>query len=746
MSQTKKRVLSACLAVVLAFSMLGTVPLAAFASNVKSLATYEPVLVYDYVYGIFGGKYALMFKGVVYEGIYLGNPMKMTGYVVDVVRADGAVTLHTAPADLGDNIPGGKAAYASFDDSLYNDARYRLGTNFTVDYKRGFTDQRDDLLWVQDKATGKCGIKSFDGSDIVPCKYDRGNLFGIAGVEGTLCYATSNQGGKASVTFFGLNGEDQGTISRAIGNNGYVWVYAADQAGVVHVRFYDGTIDGQKDVYARLENGKYKELPNYVEAEDGPGDVRQYTVGGSDQVQQATEWDNANERYVTTRTFALANGKKVVQKTYEKRNYMTADFSITHEVAGSDGKPITLGGYTLAVDTDTKQTKTVANRPAFNEPLFNSVKHGNADIWWAKDKNGKWGAVNSSGEVRVPFKYAGYYDAVGTDSNYALVKLPSNGKWVFIDLTAELPEGWQRLRGAGALDTMKAIVGQGFGKSNVVVIATSEGFADALAASALAGANDAPILMTEPGKLSKQTAEEISRLGATKAYVCGGRFAVSDAVISQIKAQTACKTVTRVKGSTADDTSREIAKAVGGAASDTVIIATQLAYQDALSVSSYAYATKSPIILLDKKAKLSSANVAYLKGAGFKKAILVGGKFAVPVAVEGQLKSAGIAKTERLKGSTAYDTSKAIAEWAVKNGLRADAMGVACGQNYPDALAGAALCGKNRAVLLLADSVSSGQAVSFAKANKVNVDGGYVFGGKYAVPDAVLDKLRTATK
>lgn len=743
MTQTKKRMLSACMALMLAFSMLGTVPLAAFAANVKALATYEPKLVYDYVYGVFGGQYALMFKGVTYEGVYMGNPAKLTGYVVDVVRADGSVTLHTAPADLGDSIPGGKAKYASFGSSSYNpSSRFSSGTSHSVEYKRGFTNQRDDLLWVTDKATGKSGIKAFDGTDVVPCNYEANSLFGISGLDGTLCYATSIQGGKGSVKFFGLNGEDQGTISRTIGDKGFLWA-STYQPGVVRITF---SVEGRDTevVYARLENGKYKEIPNFNENQSGSA---QYTIGGSgDSSNQTAEWDNPNSRYVTTRTFTLANGKKVLQKTFEKRDYMAGDFSITHQVVGADGKPIALGGYTLAVDTDTKQTKTIAGKPAFSEAVFNCVKHGNADIWWAKDKNGKWGAVNSSGEVRVPFKYEGFYDAVGTNTNYALVK--EAGKWKFIDLTAELTEHWQRLKGSSELDTMAAIVGEGFDKSDVVVIATSKGFADALSASALAGAYRAPILMTEPNKLSKQTADEIKRLGATKAYICGGKFAVSDAVINQIKSQTSCKTVTRVKGKQADDTSREITKAVGERASSTVIIATQLAYQDALSVSSYSYATCSPIILLDRNGKLSSENVKFLKSAVFYNAVIVGGKYAVPESVVDQLKSTGIKgdRITRLKGRSAYDTSLEIAKWAVSKGLSANAMGVACGLNYPDALAGAALCGKNNAVLLLADSKSSTQAVEFVKTKKTQIKDGYVFGGKYAVPEEVISKLKNALK
>ena len=58
----------------------------------------------------------------------------------------------------------------------------------------------------------------------------------------------------------------------------------------------------------------------------------------------------------------------------------------------------------------------------------------------------------------------------------------------------------------------------------------------------------------------------------------------------------------------------------------------------------------------------------------------------------------------RLGGEQAYETACVIAKWERDQGMTADNMGVACGTGYWDALAGAALCGKNRSVILLADN------------------------------------------
>ena len=74
----------------------------------------------------------------------------------------------------------------------------------------------------------------------------------------------------------------------------------------------------------------------------------------------------------------------------------------------------------------------------------------------------------------------------------------------------------------------------------------------------------------------------------------------------------------------------------------------------------------------------------------------------------------------------------AIAEEGIALGLSPDKMGIATSQNYPDALAGAALCGKNRSVLLLADDKAMA-GVSFPAKYKSDINRAYVFGGTFAV-------------
>ena len=329
---------------------------------------------------------------------------------------------------------------------------------------------------------------------------------------------------------------------------------------------------------------------------------------------------------------------------------------------------------------------------------------------------------------------------------------------------------WKRLWGQTALDTMTAITKE-FGKSDVAVVATNDDFKDALSASALAGRYNAPILMTASDKLSPQTKSELKRMGVKTVYIIGSATQVSAAVVNQIKALPNVKKVKRYSGKTASGRAIEASKPLGVKKSDTVIIATQKSFADALSISPYAYATKSPILYAEDTLMLPTATIAHIKSSKFKKAIIVGGTVAIPKSVEKQLTNAGIKTSNitRLAGSNAYQTSNIIADWAtgkLKNGtgaktgdlykyanirfqptikLSINKVGVATRKKWYDALAAAALCGRNHAVLLLEDD-SNYTNVNITKKNKAGIVSAYVFGGEIAVSPRVFQACVNSTK
>lgn len=309
--------------------------------------------------------------------------------------------------------------------------------------------------------------------------------------------------------------------------------------------------------------------------------------------------------------------------------------------------------------------------------------------------------------------------------------------------SGEREASWSRVYGETALDTMQKIVQVGWLRSDVVVIATSEGYWDALAASSLAGAYSAPVMFTERDVLSAQTKAEIERLAASKAYIVGGPNAVSANVESQIAAMGL--QTERLWGENAMGTAIAIANALGDAHSTTCIIATSAGYWDALCASPYSYASKSPIFLTNVDGELEGPTLDAIKAGGYTRAVIAGGNLAVMPSVEGQLAAIGVGEVKRCWGQNAYETAVDLANWEVSQGMGWTGVGIATGNGYWDALAGAALCGRNKSVLLLADEANSSVAASRLHDVMYDVKSANVFGGPSAVSDGAYGNLQQST-
>lgn len=303
-------------------------------------------------------------------------------------------------------------------------------------------------------------------------------------------------------------------------------------------------------------------------------------------------------------------------------------------------------------------------------------------------------------------------------------------------------QGWKRLWGQTALDTMVAISKTGWTKSDVVVIATTKGHWDALAASPLAGVLDCPILLTNSSELSPQTKNEIKRLGARKAYVCGGPVAIASRVDGQLRA-IGCSDVQRVYGAHQQETAVEIAKLVMRIKpSSSCIVVTSKSFHDALSIGPYAYAKGVPIVTCnDGSNTLPKDAAAFIRNNKLGSGLIVGGPVAVNSSVDGSLRSNGVRNVERVYGATAYETSVAVARWQLRHGMTLNAPGVATGKTYYDALVGAALCGHNNSVLVITSSSNRVALTDFIASNRKNIPGGYVFGGPVAVSDSEYQTL-----
>ena len=324
------------------------------------------------------------------------------------------------------------------------------------------------------------------------------------------------------------------------------------------------------------------------------------------------------------------------------------------------------------------------------------------------------------------------------------------------DLSAQASTQWSRLAGDSALDTMAAIGKAGFANDscNVAVLATAGTYHDALTASALAGLEGCPVLLTSESArsaVSPQTAAELKRLSVKKVYICGGTYWIPDAVAKSLR--TAGYQVERLAGANASETALKLYQSGGKKWGKTAVVATDQTYHDALAAGPFAYACHAPIFLTSAKGagestRLSSSTSKAIVNGGFNRVVLCGGTWFLDAAVEKQLTNAGFkGKVVRLAGTNACETSAKVAEFCLGEGMSAKNVGVATAEGYWDALSGAALCGKKKAPLLLANNATMGgsrdlaSAINFLKKRSGDVSRGYLFGGTYFLPESAKRAL-----
>ena len=307
------------------------------------------------------------------------------------------------------------------------------------------------------------------------------------------------------------------------------------------------------------------------------------------------------------------------------------------------------------------------------------------------------------------------------------------GAWNFTDFApssdwsaAEVSSN--RLAGETRYDTMKQVILNAFSSADTVILATGENYADALAGASIAGLKDAPVVLTKPGELSDAAKETIEALGATKVIIVGGTAAVS----ADVEAQLSDYEVKRISGETRIDTALKIYEEGVGSWGSTAIVACANNFADALAVSPYAFNQNAPIFLAGTDG-LTEEQISALEG--FDRVVICGGDAAVPTSVDAALGD----KAERLAGSTRIETAQKIAEFSIAEGMTAYNCSVANANNYPDALAGGAACGKTGTVMLLVNDSSASSVAEFLTANGVKEFN--ILGGTAAVSEGTADTL-----
>lgn len=280
--------------------------------------------------------------------------------------------------------------------------------------------------------------------------------------------------------------------------------------------------------------------------------------------------------------------------------------------------------------------------------------------------------------------------------------------------------------------------------AGTVLIATAYDWPDAICGSALAGALDAPILLTRTDTLSDHVADEIVRLGADTVIVLGGEGAVSAAVAAELGELPGIIGVERISGANRYETAAAVVtrtiEELGDDWDGTAFVSTGAAFPDALGASPLAAAQGWPIYLVGADAATHADAVGAMLEDGVTRAVVLGGTGAVPEGVQSSLTDElGPAAVTRLSGADRYETAAAVAAFGVDQaGLGWNHLAIATGTDFPDALVGGVLQGRSGSVMLLTPSTTLAPATRGAlDANAPAIAEVRFLGGYGAIGQAV---------
>ena len=259
------------------------------------------------------------------------------------------------------------------------------------------------------------------------------------------------------------------------------------------------------------------------------------------------------------------------------------------------------------------------------------------------------------------------------------------------------PQGF-RIGGLDRFETNVGLAEAGWDSSEYVVVASGRNWPDALVGTVLAAALDAPVLLAEPTRVPAAVAEEIRRLGASRAIVLGGTASLSSGVVADlVAAGVSAGNIERIAGANRYETSALVADKVVEISGqpEWVAISTGENYPDAISVSPWAGALGVPILLTRATAVPASTQAA-LERIDPTAVVVLGSEKSVSARALEQLPPAW-----RIGGADRYETARLMAEFASDHEFFYDDIYVAKGTDWPDALGAGALAAKTRGLIML---------------------------------------------
>ena len=326
---------------------------------------------------------------------------------------------------------------------------------------------------------------------------------------------------------------------------------------------------------------------------------------------------------------------------------------------------------------------------------------------------------------------------------------PDGGVWLTTDdgrvlrivPTATAPS-WEteRLGGTDRYATAAAIVRDSFpaGPVPVLLVATGEAYADALAGGPAADALGGPVLPVARAGIPAPIRSELERLDPGRIVVLGGPGAVSDAVVAELQGFTE-GSVTRAAGSNRYATAAEVALQAFDGPVAQVLIATGQGYADALAGGAVGAKTNTPVLLVEPQ-RLPAETARALRALAPRNIAVLGGAAAVSDAVLNHLEDYTSGGVTRLSGTNRYATAARVVQWYWPG--TSSVAYLATGRNFPDALAGVPAAGRDQAPLLLVEPTCMPPETR-QQLDRLEVTTVVVLGGTATVSDAAATGSRT---
>lgn len=237
--------------------------------------------------------------------------------------------------------------------------------------------------------------------------------------------------------------------------------------------------------------------------------------------------------------------------------------------------------------------------------------------------------------------------------------------------------------------------------AKAVILASGEHEMVPLIANGLAGALDAPILLTQNESVPDITAQELTRLNPQTVYVLNGGTVDMGAVRKEVKAALPLAAIAAIEGKDACSLSWEIYEY--GEANALWDASIALTYDgclgDLASLSPYLYSKKCPVLvkLGEEAVSPKMCEMASQK----EETLIIGGFKSFPD--EGIAPIAGSsAAVHRFVGKDQYDANELINNWIERN-VDADSFLVVSIWHPEDALAVGPFAAKNGSLVLLED-------------------------------------------